>query len=246
MNNDVDKFICLTTQEHSQHAWDISLPHFSMFLTQVPCLSTSTFYPGSKLPDLLDHIFAGYLFLCLINANGKTSLCRSHQVPRDPGQTELLQIFSEGDSYDYQMIPDLPKQDQHGPSIDNHGSDALAGQIVSQNKVCNVTSVFRSSKSYFVWHTQHLVAVDTISLNTRSPYCTHQVSICHSNLVTTPSLCVLLTCNHSYENLTCQPSSSYCRIPMIHDTLKNELKSPFTANITKGSVLHHDDNGEHS
>ena len=30
---------------------------------QVPCLSTSTFYHGPKLSELLDHIFSGYLFL---------------------------------------------------------------------------------------------------------------------------------------------------------------------------------------
>ena len=41
-----------------------------------------------------------------------------HQVPLDPGQIELLQTFCKDDSYDYQMIPDPPKQDQHGPSID--------------------------------------------------------------------------------------------------------------------------------
>ena len=41
---------------------------------QVPCSSTSTFYAGSKLSELLDHVFAGYLFLCLIDAHGKTSM----------------------------------------------------------------------------------------------------------------------------------------------------------------------------
>ena len=30
--------------------------------TQVLCSSTSTFYPGSNLSELLDPIFAGYLF----------------------------------------------------------------------------------------------------------------------------------------------------------------------------------------
>ena len=57
------------------------------------CSSTSTFYPGSKLSELLDYIFAGYLFLCLIDPHGKTSLCGSQEVTLDPGQTELLQIF---------------------------------------------------------------------------------------------------------------------------------------------------------
>ena len=69
----------------------------------------STFYAGSKLLALLDHIFAEYLFLCLIDAHGKTYLCGSHQVPLDYGQTKLLQPFCEDDSYDYLIISDLPK-----------------------------------------------------------------------------------------------------------------------------------------
>ena len=80
-----------------------------MLLTQVLCSSTSTFYPLSKLSELLDHIFAGYIVLCLVDAHGKTSLCGSHQVPLDPGQTEILQSFCEDDSYDYPMFPDPPK-----------------------------------------------------------------------------------------------------------------------------------------
>ena len=59
-----------------------------MLLTQVPCPITSTFYPGSKLLALLDHTLAEYLFLCLIDAHGKTLLCGSHQVPLDYGQTK--------------------------------------------------------------------------------------------------------------------------------------------------------------
>ena len=47
-----------------------------------------------------------------------------------------------------------------------------------------------------------------------------------------------------HQNLTC-PSLSYCRILMILDTLKNELKSPFTANLTKSFLLHADKNGKH-
>ena len=81
----------------------------AMLLTQVQCTTTSTFYPGSKLLALLDDTFAEYLFLCLIDAHGKTSLCGSHQVPLDYGQTNLLQTFCEDDSYDYPMISDLPK-----------------------------------------------------------------------------------------------------------------------------------------
>ena len=45
-----------------------------------------TFYPGPKLLALLDHTFAEYLFLCLIDAHGKPLLCGSHQVPLDYGQ----------------------------------------------------------------------------------------------------------------------------------------------------------------
>ena len=152
--------------------------------TQMPCSFTSTFYPGSKLSELLNHIFAGYLSLYLIDAHGKTSLCGSHQVPLDPGQTELLQTCCEDDSYDYPMVPDLPKQDQHGCCIENYGSDVLTGHQGSQNKVSSVTSVSRSSKSYFVWHTQQL-ALDTTFFDARSPYCTHQFSNCPSNLLTT-------------------------------------------------------------
>ena len=72
----------------------------AMLLTQVPCLVTSTFYPGSKLLALLDHTFAEYLFLCLIDAHGKASLCVSHKVPLDYAQNKLLQTFSEDDSYE--------------------------------------------------------------------------------------------------------------------------------------------------
>ena len=64
----------------------------AMLLTQVPCLVTSTFYPGSKLLALLDNTFAEYLFLCLIDAHGKTSLCGSHQVPLDYGQPSYSKL----------------------------------------------------------------------------------------------------------------------------------------------------------
>ena len=69
--------------------------------TQVFCSCTSTFYPGSKLSEQLDHIFAGYVFLCLIDAHGKTSLCGFHQVALDSGQNELLKYFCQDGSYDY-------------------------------------------------------------------------------------------------------------------------------------------------
>ena len=81
----------------------------AMLLTKVSCPVTSTFYLGSELLALLDHTLTQYLLLCLIDAHGKTSLFRSHQVPLDYGQTKFLQIFCEDDSYNYPMISDLPK-----------------------------------------------------------------------------------------------------------------------------------------
>ena len=87
----------------------ISKAQITMQGIQVPCSSTSTFYPGSNLPELLDHIFAGYLFLCLIDAHGKTSLLGFYQGLLDSGQIELLQFFCHDDSYDYPMFPDPQK-----------------------------------------------------------------------------------------------------------------------------------------
>ena len=78
----------------------------AMLLTQLRCPVTSTFYPGTKQLALLDHTFAEYLFLCLMDAHGKTSFCGTHQVPLDYGQTKLLQTFCEDDYYNY---PDLPE-----------------------------------------------------------------------------------------------------------------------------------------
>ena len=80
----------------------------AMLLTQEPCPITSTFYPGSRLLALLDQSLAEYLFLCLIDAHGKTPLCGS-QGPLGYGQTKLLEPFCEDDSYDHPMISDLPK-----------------------------------------------------------------------------------------------------------------------------------------
>ena len=70
---------------------------------------------------------------------------------------------------------------------------------------------------------------------------------CHSNLVTTPSSCILLTLESLLnQNLTCQPPSSFCNIPVTLDTLKTESKPPFKAHITKNPLLHAEKNGEHS
>ena len=63
-------------------------------------------------------MFSGYLFLCLIDAHGKTSFLGFHQVPLDPGQIELFQSFCGDDSYDYPMIPVPQKCDQHVPEFD--------------------------------------------------------------------------------------------------------------------------------
>ena len=93
----------------------------------MPCSCTSTFYPGSKLSDLLEHISAGYLFLCLIDALGKTSLLGFHL---ESGQIELLQIFCQDDSYDYPIFPDPPKQDHHVPDIDKCEFHVLTGHKV--------------------------------------------------------------------------------------------------------------------
>ena len=69
-----------------------------------------------------------------------------------------------------------------------------------------------------------------------------QVFHCHSNLVTTPFSCILLTlasvCN---QNLTCSTPSSlsfFCRIPFIFGKLKIEL--------TKNPLHHAGKNSEHS
>ena len=71
----VDKFTCLTHQgQLGYHTNTVYKHNLSMLLTQLPCSFTSTFYPGSRLPALLDHTFAGYLFLFRTDAHGKTSL----------------------------------------------------------------------------------------------------------------------------------------------------------------------------
>ena len=67
----------------------------------------------------------------------------------------------------------------------------------------------------------------------------HQVSQCHSNSVTTPSSCILLTLYSVLnQNLTCRTLSSFCRIPFILGKLKIE--------VTKNPLLHAGMNGEHS
>ena len=148
--------------------------------------------------------------------------------------------------YDYSMFLDPPKQDQHVPDIDKGELHVLTSHKVSLLKVNNVMGVLQFFKPSFGWHTQQTVAATTTFSGTNSLYYIFHGSQCHSNLVTSPFSCVLLTLQSVLnQNLTCQPSSSYCRIPMILDTLKNELKSPFTANITKGFLPHADKNWEY-
>ena len=91
---------------------------------------------------------------------------------------------------------------------------------------------------------QQAVAATTTFSGTRFLYCMCHGSQCQSNIVTTPSSCILGTLQSVLnQNLTCQLSSSYCTIPMIFDTLKSELKPSFTPDITKGFLQHADNNG---
>ena len=118
------------------------------------------------------------------------------------------------------MISDLPKQDRHGPSTENCGS--------------NATSVLRSSQFYFVWYTQQLIVADTTFSVPRSSSYTCQVSDCPSNLVTTPSSSIDLT-SQSVSHLSL---SFLCIILLIPDKLKHEM--------TKDPLHHAGKNGEHS
>ena len=122
----------------------------------------------------------------------------------------------------------------------------LTSHKVSHLKVNIVTGALKSSKPSSGWHTQYAVAATTTFSGTRFHYYMCHSYQCYSNLVTTPSSCILLTLQSVLnQNLTCQPSSLYCRIPMILDTLKNELKPSFTADSTKGFLQHAEKNGEH-
>ena len=92
---------------------------------------------------------------------------------------------------------------------------------------------FCISKFYFVSYTQQLIVADTTFSVPRSSSCTHQVSDCHSNLVTTPSPSIDLT-SQSVPQLSLP---LLCRIFMILDKLKIEM--------TKDSLHHARKNGEH-
>ena len=91
--------------------------------------------------------------------------------------------------------------------------------------------VLRFSKFYFVWYTQQLIVADTIFSAPRSSSYTHQVSNCHSNLVTPPSSNIDLT-SQSVPHLS---PSFWCRIFLILDKLKIEM--------TKDSLHHAGKNG---
>ena len=77
-------------------------------------------------------MFAGYLFPCLIDAHGKTSLLG---LNLDSGPIELLKIFCQDDSYDYHMFLDCPKQDHHVTDINKSELHVLTGHKVPQLKV---------------------------------------------------------------------------------------------------------------
>ena len=93
---------------------------------------------------------------------------------------------------------------------------------------------FRITKSCFVSYTKQFIVADTIFYVPRSSSCTHQVSDCHSNLVTTPSSSIDLT-SQSVSHLSL---SFLCRIFLILDKLKIEM--------TKDALHHTGKNGEHS
>ena len=93
---------------------------------------------------------------------------------------------------------------------------------------------FCITKSYILWYTQQFIIADTIFYVPRSSSCTHQVSDCHSNLVTTPSSSIDLT----FQSVAHLSLPFLCRILLILDKLKIEM--------TKDSLHHAGKNGEHS
>ena len=86
----------------------------------------------------------------------------------------------------------------------------------------------------FLLHTQQHIVANTILYVPRSSSCTHQVSDCYSNLVSTPSSSIDLT-SQSVPHLSL---SFLCRIFLILDKLKIEMN--------KDSLNHAAKNGEHS
>ena len=95
-----------------------------------------------------------------------------------------------------------------------------------------VTLDYRQAKH--VLYTQQLIVADTTFCVPRSFSYTHQVSDCHSNLVTTPASSIdLISKSVHYLSLP-----FLCRIFLILDKLKIEM--------TKDSLHHAAKNGEHS
>ena len=93
---------------------------------------------------------------------------------------------------------------------------------------------FCTTKFYFIWYIQQLIFADTSFSVLRSSSNTHQVSDCHSNLVTTPSSSIDLT-SQSVPDLAL---SFLCKIFLILDKLKIE--------VTMDSLHHTGKNGEDS
>ena len=93
---------------------------------------------------------------------------------------------------------------------------------------------FCITKSYFVWYIQQLIVADTTFSVPRSSSYIHQVSDCHSSLVTTPSSSIDLT-SQSVPYLSL---SFLCRICLVLDKLKIEM--------IKDSLYHAGTNWEHS
>ena len=109
--------------------------------------------------------------------------------------------------------------------IDAHGNTRLCGSHQAP---------LDYGQTKHVWYTQQLIVADTTSSVPRCSSYTHQVSICHYNLVTTlPSGIDLTSKSVHYLSLPL-----LCRFFLILDKLNNEM--------TKDSSHHAAKNGEHS
>ena len=68
----------------------------------------------------------------------------------------------------------LEKQDQYVPDIDKCELHVMTRHKVLHLKVNNDTGVLKSSKPYFGWHTQQVVAATTTFSGIRFLYCISQ------------------------------------------------------------------------
>ena len=109
--------------------------------------------------------------------------------------------------------------------------DSTLAKLYQVKLLCKTE--FCITKFYFVWYTQQLIGADTSFYVPRSSSCTHQVSDCHSYLVTTPSSSIDLT-SQSVSHLSLP---FLCIILLILDKLKIEM--------TKDPFHHAGKNGEH-